>query len=476
MQEFVSIPSGTHCNTVRKFIAMLRGQVATCPYICNKADYCPENLLILKILIQKPYLRFMRNIWVFIFFFLPFLAPAQDMARVRKNIETLCSPEMNGRGYVKAGDKKAASFIQHQFQEGGLKPLNENFFQTFSLPVNTVLETRLKLDDEKLIPGSDYIPDAGIKTGKGKLKILPLDTLIFSNENRGALFLSQNLQGKALLVPEKFWMKRNILPDAFAQKMQTAGAILITHPQKLTYTVAKTQNPQPQFDLLEKTLGKTPRKVKYEVKAKFIPDYQSQNVIGFIPGKLQPDSFLVFTAHYDHLGSMDEHTYFPGANDNASGTSLLLELAHHFSKPENQPDYSIAFMAFGAEEAGLVGSRFYVEHPLFPLSQIKFLVNLDLTGTGDAGLMVVNGRIHEKEFAQLQQLNKQKNYFPEIKSRGKAANSDHFPFSEKGVPAFFLYTLGGVTFYHDIQDKPETLPLTKFPELFRLLLDFTRLQ
>ncbi|MFC5269198.1 M28 family metallopeptidase [Adhaeribacter terreus] len=269
-------------------------------------------------------------------------------------------------------------------------------------------------------------------------------------------------------------MKRNILPDAFALKMKEAAAIFITHPQKLTYTVARNQNPQPQFDLLQKTVGKTPKKVKYEVKAKFIPEYQTQNVIGFIPGKVQSDSFIVFSAHYDHLGRISEDAYFPGANDNASGTSLLLELAHHFSKPENQPAYSVAFMAFGAEEAGLVGSRFYVEHPLFPLQQIKFLVNLDLTGTGDAGLMVVNGKIHEKEFAQLQKLNGEKHYFPEIKSRGKAANSDHFPFSEKGVPAFFLYTLGGTTFYHDVLDKPDALPLTKYPELFRLILDYTQ--
>jgi hypothetical protein len=412
--------------------------------------------------------------WYFLFLLFPLASKAQDMARVRQNLNALCAPEMHGRGYVNAGDKKAAEFIRKHFEEAGLKTFEGNYFQTFSLPVNTVSEVELKLDDQKLKPGLDFIPDAAISSGKGKLKIQLFDTLIYSDENRGKAFLRQNLQGKALLIPEKFWMKRSILPNEFAQKMQTAGAILISHPQKFTYTVAKNQTVQPQFDVLQKTLGKTPQKVKYKVKAKFIPAYQTQNVIGFIPGKIQPDSFLVFTAHYDHLGRIDENTYFPGANDNASGTSLLLELAHHFSQPENQPDYSVAFMAFGAEEAGLVGSRFYVENPLFPLRQIKFLVNLDLTGTGDAGLMVVNGSIHEKEFAQLQQLNKQKSYFPEIKSRGKAANSDHFPFSEKGVPAFFLYTLGGVTFYHDIQDKPETLPLTKYKELFNLILDFTQ--
>ena len=416
----------------------------------------------------------MRKNWLFILLFAPFLAKAQDMTRVRQNLATLCAPEMDGRGYVNNGDKKAAEFIRKQFQEAGLKHFTDNYYQPFSLPVNTISEVELQLNNTKLKPGFDFIPDAALPSSKGKLKILPLDTLIFSDEKRGEQFLQSDLRKYALLVPEKFWSTLNILPETFKAKTTEAAAILISHPQKLIYTVARQQDQQPQFDVLQKTLPEKVQKVKFKAEAKFIPDYQTQNVIGFIPGKLHPDSFIVFSAHYDHLGRIGKQTYFPGANDNASGTSLLLELAYYYARPENQPDYSIAFMAFGAEEAGLVGSRFYVENPLFPLRQIKFLVNLDLTGTGDAGLMVVNGRIHEKEFAQLQKLNTEKRYFPEVKSRGKAANSDHYPFSEKGVPAFFLYTLGGTTAYHDVNDKPEMLPLTKYPQLYKLLLDFTQ--
>src|SRR6478752_6381945 len=254
------------------------------------------------------------SLLLFLLFFLPFLTRAQDMTRVRQNLNALCAPEMHGRGYVKNGDKLAANFIQKQFQESGLKSFNGSYFQTFSLPVNTVSEVELKLDNQELKPGLDFIPDAAISSGKGKLKVLALDTLIFSDEKHGEQFLTQNLQGKALLIPEKFWTKRSILPNEFDQKMQTAAAVLISHPQKFTYTVAQNQSPQPQFDVLQKTVGKTPKKLKYEVEAKFIPAYQTQNVIGFIPGKTQPHSFLVFTAHYDHLGQIDDKTYFPGAN------------------------------------------------------------------------------------------------------------------------------------------------------------------
>lgn len=410
---------------------------------------------------------------------------AQDMNRVRQNLNAFCAPDMHGRGYVNNGDKVAASFIEKQFKAAGLKPFPfhsfkspsslipepNDYYQKFTLPVNTIQETELKIGKITLKPSYDFIPAAGNSNAKGKLRILNLDTLIFFDEERGQKFLKQDLTKYVLLIPEKFWTKISVLPAAFKQKTSEAGALLITH-KKITYTVAKNQQSQPQFDLLQTALPRAAKKVKFKTEAQFIPEYQTQNVIGFIPGKIQPDSFVVISAHYDHLGRIGKNTYFPGANDNASGTSMLLELAHYYGKPENQPAYSMVFMAFGAEEAGLVGSKFYVEHPLFPLSSISFLLNLDLNGTGDDGIMVVNGKIHEKEFRHLERLNKAKSYFPQVKSRGKAANSDHYPFSEKGVKAFFIYTLGGTTAYHDVQDTAENLPLTKFPELFRLLQDF----
>ena len=72
--------------------------------------------------------------------------------------------------------------------------------------------------------------------------------------------------------------------------------------------------------------------------------------------------------------------------DGATGVPLNAELAAHYARPENQPAYSVVFLLFGAEEAGLVGSRYFVAHPLVPLPRIKFLVNLDLLGTGEDGV------------------------------------------------------------------------------------------
>ena len=109
---------------------------------------------------------------------------------------------------------------------------------------------------------------------------------------------------------------------------------------------------------------------------------------------------------------------------------------------------------------------------MFPLNQINFLINLDLLGTGDDGIQVVNGSVYQSHFDKLVAINQQKNYLKDIKIRGKAANSDHYYFSEKGVPAVFIYTLGGIKAYHDIDDKAATLPLTEFEDCFRLITDF----
>jgi Zn-dependent M28 family amino/carboxypeptidase len=191
-----------------------------------------------------------------------------------------------------------------------------------------------------------------------------------------------------------------------------------------------------------------------------------------VEGTSKKDSFLLVTAHYDHLGHMGKKAYFPGANDNASGTAMLLELARYYALPENRLPYSILFIGFAAEEAGLVGSKHYVEHPLVPLSSIKFMVNLDLMGSGKEGITVVNGSVFPKEFGLLDSLNKANSWFPKVVARGKAANSDHYFFTEKGVPAFFIYTLGEITAYHDIYDTASVVTLSKFKESFRLITGF----
>jgi len=111
---------------------------------------------------------------------------------------------------------------------------------------------------------------------------------------------------------------------------------------------------------------------------------------------------------------------------------------------------------------------------MFPLKNIRFLLNLDLEGTGEEGITVVNATEFPKEFETLRAVNDSGGYLAQINPRGKAPNSDHYWFVEKGVPGFFLYTLGGIKAYHDVFDKAETLPLNEYEDLFKLIKGFNK--
>lgn len=400
-------------------------------------------------------------------------ALGQDMGRARATITTLAAPAMHGRGYVNKGEAKAARFIRQRFRELGLRAFTPHYTQPFPVAINTFPgECALAVDGTALVPGTDFILEPASGSGQIRGSITALDTLIFTDEQAGQRFLARSLQGQVLLLHHRDAERIRTLPNAFAQHIAQAAALVTLIPDKLTASLAGQQVAQPRLQVLASRWPSRATQVSLRIDARLVPNYTTQNIIGYVPGRIQPDSFLVVSAHYDHLGRMGKDTYFPGANDNASGTALLLELASYYAKPENQPPYSIVFMAFGAEEAGLLGSSYYVQHPLFPLEKIRFLVNLDLEGTGQEGITVVNGRLLENPFGVLDQLNVQHHYVSSVAARGRAANSDHYPFSERNVPAFFLYTRGGSKAYHDVHDKPEALTLTAFSGVFHLVTGF----
>ena len=109
---------------------------------------------------------------------------------------------------------------------------------------------------------------------------------------------------------------------------------------------------------------------------------KAANVIGFLEGTDLKDEAIIISAHFDHLGIKDGVIY-NGANDNASGTSTLLEMLRIIDKMRKagiKPRRTIIFALFTAEEKGLWGSRFYTDHPFFALAQTKFNVNIDMVG------------------------------------------------------------------------------------------------
>ena len=124
------------------------------------------------------------------------------------------------------------------------------------------------------------------------------------------------------------------------------------------------------------------------------------------------------------------------------------------------------------EMGGLVGSKYFVNNPLFPLNSIRFVVNLDMTGDATNGITVVNAIEQKKAFTLLNNINEQKSYLPKINERDQSANSDHYHFSQRGVPAIFIYGNGTKPYYHDVFDKVNELSLENIDGLSKLLIDF----
>ena len=357
----------------------------------------------------------------------------QDITYNRQILDTLTSSAFWGRGYTKDGMKKAAEFLAGQFQQLGLKPLdNKSYFQKFSFSVNTFPgKMEVAINGKALIPGVDFIVGAGSRGIKAKGHLVQADSVTFVDKE---------------------------------------DRLFVSLEKKLTWDVDQKEQDYTSIQLDKNRFTDPPADIKVNIENRFIDQFNAANVCGMVRGTEKPDSFIFITAHYDHLGGMGSDTYFPGANDNASGDALLLSLAKYYASHPQK--YSIGFILFAAEEAGLVGSKYFTDHPIIPLKNIRFLTNTDLAGTGVDGITVVNATLFPKEFALMKKINAENHYLVDIGERGKAANSDHYWFTEKGVPAFFFYTKGGTAAYHDIFDRAATLPLTKQADLMQFLIKF----
>ena len=379
-------------------------------------------------------------------------------------VDVFASDDFHGRGYVKNGNKKAADYLAEQYARFGLNPMGTSYFQNFAINVNTFPEKlTVIIEKDTLKTGFDYLVDPVSGTSIGVF-----EPLIITQHNLDDL---ANINPKNVVALDPKGLKNQDSVKLFQglkyQLSQSVPVIYLTE-QKLTWSVGTMESKNAIIELKRGLFNFDAKTIYIDIQNEFKRHHSTQNVIGKIEGK-KKNKYIVVSAHYDHLGMMGGAT-FNGANDNASGVATMLYLAQHFAK--KKPKYTMVFVAFGAEEVGLLGSKYYVNNPAFPLKKIKFLLNLDLNGTGEEGATVVNGTIHKKAFLRLTEINNEQDLLEKIKVRGPAANSDHYWFSQQGVPAFFIYTLGGVSHYHDVYDRPETLPLTEFSDLSSLLIQF----
>jgi Zn-dependent M28 family amino/carboxypeptidase len=199
-----------------------------------------------------------------------------------------------------------------------------------------------------------------------------------------------------------------------------------------------------------------------------------RNVVGMIRGEDEPDEYVAVGAHYDHVGvgrPINNDSIFNGADDNASGTTAVLQLAEAFAKAERRPERSVVFMAFSAEERGLLGSRAYVDTPLLPLDKCVGMVNLDMVGRCVNKKVSIGGQgrcpdliaFNEEENARLASP-----YTLAYDIDSYFFRSDQANFARKRIPVLFFFT-GEHGDYHKVTDEFAKINLVDMVGITRLV-------
>jgi Zn-dependent M28 family amino/carboxypeptidase len=245
----------------------------------------------------------------------------------------------------------------------------------------------------------------------------------------GTQFLAQSKDGGKSQTQANGWIQKSVAKDIFAAAGQNLEKQMAAAKQKGFKAVPLNLKASLSFE------NDIARKA-------------SKNVIGVMKGSKRPDEYVLYTAHWDHLGrctaAPDGDDICNGAVDNATGTAALVALAEGFTKA-GAPDRSVVFLAVTAEESGLLGSKYYAENPIFPLSQTVGGVNMDaFSMSGPAKNLTVIGKGKSQLDTYLEAAAKSEGRTPEMEptpEKGFYYRSDHFSFAKVGVP--MVYFEGG---------------------------------
>jgi hypothetical protein len=202
-----------------------------------------------------------------------------------------------------------------------------------------------------------------------------------------------------------------------------------------------------------------------------------RNVSAFLPG--QTDEYVVIGAHYDHLGFGEQFSLgtpgqtHPGADDNASGTSGVIELARYFSK-QPKPKRGILFLAFAGEELGLLGSAYYVSNPYIPLNKAVAMINMDMIGRIRDGKVFLAGSGTGSSFKNLlaEITPKYPDFKIDLSETAGYGSSDHTSFTTKQVPVLFFFS-GLHGDYHKPSDTWDKIDANNASKLLDLVADIT---
>jgi len=276
--------------------------------------------------------------FLIIFLTLSLTMYSQDLEYAKTIVQKLASPELKGRGYTESGNILAAEYISNEYKRIGLIPFGKSYYQKFNIPINTFPnEVLVKINGEVLNPGVDFLIESSSPSIKGKINVVKTDRNGIDTKEK-FIDLIRKAGENFILIDNTTKSTENkelnktideyISFLKYSPQTPCKGVIIYTK-EKLTWENSTTLNIRPIITINKEIDLNNFNSVELKIDNKFIDKYETQNIVGYIKGSVKPDSFIVVTAHYDHLGKMGKDTYFPGANDNASGIAMTLNLANY---------------------------------------------------------------------------------------------------------------------------------------------------
>lgn len=435
-----------------------------------------------------------------------------------KTVKILSSPEFDGRLPGSDGYNKAANFVADKFSGLGLKPAgDEKYFQYFNVEYNKIespatFKTIVDGDTTNYELGKDFVLRGFTGSNSFTLPVvfcgygisrpdLNYDDYAGINvKNKIVMVFKQNPKWK---IDNKDWGTNYPREKSLVAKKCGAKGILFVSlpnddkPQPLIASVMHGPGEQPidfpqlhiSIDAANKLLSKTGfslsnfqtkidekqkplssnlfTKAFVEVNAKYEKNARTMNVVGMIEGsdpKLK-NEYVVIGAHLDHVGSQ-AGVLFPGANDNASGSAGILEIAKAFVKGGIQPKRSVVFVLFASEEQGLNGSKHFVDRWKKGYDKIAAMINLDCIGYGDS-IQVGNGKSAPNLWEIAKQID-ETSFNSMVDRTWNGGGADATPFHEKGVPCLYFVTTNSYDHLHLPSDKVETLNAGLFEKIVKL--------
>jgi aminopeptidase YwaD len=395
------------------------------------------------------------------------------------DVTYLASPELKGRATGSPELEKAAEFISARFKSFGLTPAE----QPFPVVTGAHLGPKNSLGSS---PATAFQPFSFSSSGSITAPVVFAGYGITDSERHYDDYAGIDVKDKLVLIlrhepkEQKDMSSHAALAEkAVNAKMHGAKGVLLVNDvyahngkdngiDKFGLTAGPTDVGiffvQVKPELAEKWVGKLGQ-ITEEINRDLKPhsfviealtlnlevDVQRDtktvhNVTAYLPGKT--DEYVIIGAHYDHLGLGDEHslapsqigTIHPGADDNASGTAGVIELAGWFAKQPKQ-ERGILFMTFAGEELGLLGSSWYVNHPMLPLEKAVTMINMDMIGRIHDGKVYIGGTGTGSTFDKLlSEVHAPSpiNIVPSDKTG--YGSSDHTSFTTKQVPTLFFFS------------------------------------